>query len=159
MPPGNTLKVELLTVTPAGKPLMLPLTSWLKPLIGLTESCTCCCTVGMRERLAGCKDKEMPGGPVTVSWNCVEGETDPPEPFTVIVEFPAPAVPAALNWTCCVPEPVKVKLDGDAVTPAGNPEKDTEIVPLNPLRGWPVTVTVAVPPGYIETVEGLALRM
>jgi hypothetical protein len=52
-----------------------------------------------------------------------------------------------------------VKLDGDAVTPAGNPERDTETVPLNPFRGWPVTVTVAVRPGYIEIVVGLALRM
>jgi len=39
----------------------------------------------------------MPGGPVTVSWNCVDGESVPPEPFTVIVEFPAPAVEVAFN--------------------------------------------------------------
>jgi len=63
VPPGKTLKVELLTVTPEGKPLTLPLTSWLKPFDRIDESCTCCCTVGMSETLAGCKDKEMPGGP------------------------------------------------------------------------------------------------
>lgn len=64
MPPGNTLKVELLTVTPEGKPLMLPLTDSLNPLTALTESVACCCTPGMSERLEGCKDKPNPGGPV-----------------------------------------------------------------------------------------------
>src|ERR1700682_2277451 len=97
VPPGNTLNVELLTVTPDGNPLIVPLTSWLKPLIGFTEICTCCCTPGMSERLAGCSEREIPGGPVIVSWNPVDTATVPPEPFTVMVDFSAAVVESALN--------------------------------------------------------------
>jgi hypothetical protein len=51
----------------------------------------------MSETLAGCKDKEMPGGPVTVSWNSVDTATVPLEPFTVMFDFPVVAVEAALT--------------------------------------------------------------
>src|SRR6202034_4384759 len=71
----------------------------------------------------------------------------PDVPVNTTVEVLVAADAAAVKLTCCGVPGVRVKLLGDAVTPAGSPLMVTAMVPVNPLRAVADTDTgSALPP-------------
>ncbi len=76
------------------------------------------------------------------------------------VPAPGAAFEAAVRFTACVTPGVSVRLAGDAVTPAGNPERATLIVPLKPYKAVAVILTdCALPPAFSVRLAGVTSKL
>jgi hypothetical protein len=96
------------------------------------------------------REKSGTGGTITAALKASGSmrllDNSPDEPCRVKVEDPGWAFAAALNVMVCATPGVNVRVDGEAVTPAGNPARAAETGPPNPLNPAAETLTCAVPP-------------
>jgi hypothetical protein len=65
---------------------------------------------------------------------------------TTSVADPAPTVDAAVRVTVCAVPGTRTKVEGEAATPAGRPERFVVTWPLKPLRASAEMLISAVPP-------------
>jgi hypothetical protein len=77
----------------------------------------------------------------------------------VTVLVPAGVLVEDRNVTVCDPEAARENEAGLAVTPLGNPEICTLMLPAKPLSGAAVNVAVAAEPLVISTELGAAVRV
>lgn len=128
-------------VTPLGNPEMVRLTAPVKPLTGVTVMVLVPDVPCVMLRLAGAAASVTAGAPFTVRLTVTEVDALPNVPVTVTVAVPTVAVDAAVKVTVLVVA-VLAGLN-EAVTPLGSPDAVRVTLPLNPLLG--VTVMVSVP--------------
>jgi hypothetical protein len=94
----------------------------------------------------------------TVSASEVVCVNEPDVPVKTTVAFAAAAPAAAVKLTCWGVPIAKVRVAGEAVTPAGAPANDTVTIPEKPDTPDAVTVTAcALPPAVRPAVIGLAV--
>ena len=136
--PGLRLSVDGLAVTPLGRPLRWTFTVPLKPFMGtaFTEIALPVPPCGTAI-LAGARVKVKSGAAVagvTVRPTVAACVTVPELAVMVTVALAADALPDAESTTvCALPPGVSVRVEGDAVTPAGRPPIATFTGPLKPL--------------------------
>lgn len=126
----------VLAVMPAGKPATLIVIKPVKPFTAVVVTKMGWATPAMRETDDGVRDTVKDGGPSKFKINVVVCDIDPPAPVRVTVTLLAGVAPAvAERVTACTPALEKVRVAGDAVTPAGNPVKEPETLLVNELFG------------------------
>jgi len=141
-------------VTPEGKPPIVRFTAPVKPFTGVTVMVLDPWVPCMTLRLAGAAANETPGGLFTVRPIVTEADDVPAVPVTLTVAVPVVAADAAVSVTVLV---VAV-LEGlnEAVTPAGRPDALSVTLPLKPLLGVTVMVSVTLAPCITLSVEAEA---
>ncbi len=149
--PGVTVMLEGDIVTPAGNPLTATLTVPEKPFRAVAVKVTgWALPPAVRLRLVTFAEKEKSGGLgllFVVRENDTEWLSAPEVAVHITVVVPATAEAAAVKLTLCGVPGVIAMLEGDIVTPAGNPLTATLTVPEKPFREVTVKVTgCALPP-------------
>lgn len=144
--PGVRLSVAGDAVTPVGSPLIVTWTVPVNPLRAVAESVTACAeppalsdtVVGLTVRL------KSGGGGAVVTLSCRDAVwlRVPEVPTTCTVTAPTMALGAAEKLTCCGVPGVRLTIDGEAVTPEGNPPIVTWMLPAKPLRAVADRLTV-----------------
>jgi hypothetical protein len=141
-------------VTPVGNPEIARLTAPVKPLTGdivivlvLADPC-------ITLRLAGAAARVTEGAALTVRPTVAEVDMVPTTPVTVTVAVPVVAVDAAVNVKML--EVAVVAGLNEAVTPLGRPATARVTLPLNPLMGVTVMVSVALAPWVTLSVAAEA---
>lgn len=103
----------------------------------------------MAERV---KSGAGPGG-VSASGNSRLCDNVPEVPWSVKVDDPVTTFAAAVKVIVCGVPGVKVRLEGDAATPAGNPARLAAAFPLKPLKASAETLICALAPAVNPTAE------
>ena len=143
--PGVSVRVDGLADTPEGNPLRDTLTLPVNPFSAFAVTETCFPVApAVRLRLVGAtvSEKSRAGAAeATVRPTVAVWVRAPDAPVTVMVSVLAVAEASAVKVRFCAMPGVSVRVDGLAVTPAGNPLQDSETDPVNPLRAVAVTET------------------
>jgi hypothetical protein len=79
-------------------------------------------------------------------------ESVPEVPWRVNVAEPLATLGAAVNVIVCGAPGTRLRLDGDAVTPAGKPARLPATGPLKPLKASAETLICALAPAVNATV-------
>ena len=141
-------------VTPVGNPPAVRLTAPVKPFTGVTVMVLLPDVPCVTLRLAGAAPNVTLGAPFTVTLTVTEADNVPAVPVTVTVVVPVVAASAAVNVTVLVLAVVAGL--NEAVTPLGRPDVVRATLPLNPLLGVTVMVSVALAPCATLSVEAEA---
>jgi hypothetical protein len=143
--------VAKLAVTPAGRPVAASVTLPVNPFAGVTVTVSVALLPCVTDRAAAAGAMVKVGAGATVSAIVVEAVRLPEVPVTVTVTVPVVAVPAAVSVSTLVPVVGFVaKLD---VTPLGRPVAASVTLPVNPLAGVMVMVSVPLAPWITVSVD------
>jgi hypothetical protein len=155
--PGVRVSVEGLAVTPLGSPVIATATGLANPL---TESAMmlvlCPAAPKVRVSEEGERSKQKLGGEVeTVSATVAVWLSVPELAVKVMVAVPAAEVQAAARVIFCAVPGIRLKVEGDKVTPEGIPVAETDTVPENSLSAVAITlITCPAPPEVRVAAEG-----
>jgi hypothetical protein len=136
-------------VTPVGSPPTVRLTAPVKPFTGVTVMVLFPDVPCVTLRLAGAAANVTPGAPFTVRPMATEAGDAPVVPITVTVAVPGVDDAAALNVTMLVVAVVAGL--NETVMPPGSPVALRVTLPLKPVLG--VTVIVSVAPAPCTTLS------
>jgi hypothetical protein len=132
-------------VTPAGSPVKATLTEPVKEFSAVARTLSwepVWPAVRFSEVGDAVREKSgVGGGSATVVVTETECVNVPEVPVSVILTEPAAAVEAAVKVTFCAAPGVRLRDAGEAVTPAGSPEKATLTEPVNEFTAVARTLT------------------
>jgi hypothetical protein len=156
-----TVPVANDAVTPLGSPLAARVTAPVNPPTSVTVTVlvpVLPCTTGT---LVGEAESVKPGAMLTVSLIVPVSVSEPEVPVMVtvtglVVTVAVLEAVSVITWV-----PLTVPAAKDAVTPVGNPVADSVTLPLNPLAGPIVMVSVALLPCTTVTllVVGVSVKL
>jgi hypothetical protein len=155
VPAGPAAK---LAVTPVGRPVTTNAGVPVNPPTEFTVTVLVMLVVCASVSVADAVDSEKPGGGLTVRFTTVVLAVVPEVPVIVTWAGP-PRVAAAVAVRVNVLELVAGLVEKDAVTPLGRPEAASVTIPVKPLAGVMVMVSVAGAPWTIVRVVAAGVRV
>jgi hypothetical protein len=133
-------------VTPLGSPLAARVTAPVNPPTSVTVTVLVPVLPCTTDTVVGAAESVKPGAMLTVSLTVLVSVSEPDIPVMVtvtglVVTVAVLEAVSVITWV-----PLTVPAAKDAVTPVGNPVADSVTLPLNPLAGPIVMVSVALLP-------------
>jgi hypothetical protein len=155
--PGLRVSLEGLAVTPLGSPVITTATGPANPSMG-TAVMLVLCPAAPKVRVSeeGERSKQKLGGEVeTVSATVAVWLRVPELAAKLMVAVPGAEVQAAVRVIFCAAPGVRLKVEGDNVTPEGIPAAETDTVPEKLLSAFAITlIACPAPPEVRVAVEG-----